>query len=448
MPRHTPLLALSVVLAACVLLPAAAKPAESARCPSGAVRAVIAGKTVCLRAGQPCKVSLNRQYHRYGFHCHTGRLTRKKPTPPPAPKPLTLSVAGSPEMVFDWTTNRCEESDIPDLAARAFRDAAGQVQLIASHYVTRLSIGSDLNHVRHDCSVVFDSHRNPDPSAFDDAEWIAATYTPDGRTVYAFVHDEYQGNTHPGQCPSGDYGRCWWNTVTSAVSADGGRSYVHSTPPALIATYPYRYVPDRGTFGAMMPSNIVRNNRDGYYYALIYVKEQPQGAPNTNHLCLIRTNDLADPASWRGWSGGTTFSTTFIDPYRSSANPAEHVCRGVSPDALRDFPLGSLTYIADANQWLLVGVGGEGDGFYYSTSSDLINWAPRKLFVTAAAPWTYKCGGPDPVHYPSVLDPTSTSRNFDTAARTAYLYYTQFHSENCQLGLDRDLVRMPVTIRP
>jgi len=424
----------------------AGRAATAAACKAGSVPAVIQRKRVCLKVGQRCKRALDHKYHRYGFHCHTDRLTRKQPEPPPAPKPVAVSVAGTPETVFDWTTSRCERWDIPDLSARAFRDANGQVQLVASHYATRVSVGPDVNHLRHDCGVVFGSHRNPDPAAYDDAEWIGATYTLDGSTVYAFVHDEYEGNTHPGQCPSGDYGKCWWNTVTSAASNDGGRSYAHSTPPALVATYPYRYVPDRGSFGAMMPSNIVQNSRDGFYYALIYVKEQRQGAPNTNHLCLVRTKDLADPSAWRAWSGGTSFSTSFIDPYRSTANPADHLCRAVSPDALRDFPLGSLTYVADADQWLLVGVGGEGDGFYYSTSTDLINWAPRKLFLAATSPWTYKCGGADPVHYPSVLDPASTSRNFETTGKNAYLYYTQFHTQNCQQGPDRDLVRVPITI--
>ena len=51
-------------------------------CPKGSVSARIAGKRTCLKAGQTCKRTLDRQYHRYGFHCHTGGLTRSKPKPP------------------------------------------------------------------------------------------------------------------------------------------------------------------------------------------------------------------------------------------------------------------------------------------------------------------------------------------------------------------------------
>lgn len=55
--------------------------AASKPCSRGAVPARIAGKHVCLRLGQRCKRRLDRQYHRYGFHCHaTGRLTKPRPT--------------------------------------------------------------------------------------------------------------------------------------------------------------------------------------------------------------------------------------------------------------------------------------------------------------------------------------------------------------------------------
>lgn len=44
---------------------AAAKP-----CSAGYKHAVIGGAHKCLRRGQFCARSLDRQYHRYGYHCH------------------------------------------------------------------------------------------------------------------------------------------------------------------------------------------------------------------------------------------------------------------------------------------------------------------------------------------------------------------------------------------
>jgi streptogramin lyase len=58
-----------------------------ARCASGAVAATIDGKRACLRRGQRCRLRLDRQYHRYGFHCHTGRLTGGPEPGQPAPGP-------------------------------------------------------------------------------------------------------------------------------------------------------------------------------------------------------------------------------------------------------------------------------------------------------------------------------------------------------------------------
>ncbi len=50
---------------AAVAMPIAAKP-----CSSGWTHATINGSHKCLRRGQFCARAADRQYHRYGFHCH------------------------------------------------------------------------------------------------------------------------------------------------------------------------------------------------------------------------------------------------------------------------------------------------------------------------------------------------------------------------------------------
>ncbi len=326
--------------------------AAANRCRRGAVPARIAGKRVCLKVGQRCKRRLERQYRRYGFHCGaTGRLTRWKPPPPP-PRSINISAAGPPQVVFDWTTDRCEDLDIPDLPARAFRDADGRVQLISAHFINRRFVGADLDHVTHDCSVILGSALNPDPAAFDEHEWIAAPYTPDGKTVYALIHDEYHGWEHPGQCMNTTYDeKCWYNAITLAVSSDGGRTYADYPSPRLVASVPYRYVPGDGPVGVFTPSNIVHNAQDGYYYALVYVNVRQSYIGN----CLIRTKNLFEPGSWRAWSGGTTFTMTFVDPYGPNPSPADHLCAPMSRQEPRDLQPNSLTYSTEARQWLLVG---------------------------------------------------------------------------------------------
>ena len=46
-------------------------PAAAAKaCSSGWSHAVIGGAHKCLRAGQFCARGSDREYHRYGYHCH------------------------------------------------------------------------------------------------------------------------------------------------------------------------------------------------------------------------------------------------------------------------------------------------------------------------------------------------------------------------------------------
>jgi hypothetical protein len=359
-----------------------------------------------------------------------------------------VEITGLEETVFDWSQSACAPDDIPDLPARAFRDAQGRVHLIASHYTNRSMTGPDLDHLTRDCSVIMASHYNPDPATFDDREWLSSTYTLDGKKVFALVHDEYQGHTHPGRCPSGEYFECWYNAVTLAVSTDGGLSFGHAPPPGhLVASIPYPYVSDSGPAGIFQPSNIVRNAADDHYYALLRVqqhRDQPQGT------CVMRTTDLADPKSWRAW-GGSAFDVRFIDPYLElDKAPQEQICQPVSYDEIQ-LMVESLTFNTHFDKFLLVGTAVERDregdtvsGIYYSTSGDLIDWTPRKLIVEVESRQTYQCGDPDPIAYPSVLDPDSSSRNFETTGKRAYLYFTRFNYEACKETSDRNLVRVPV----
>lgn len=43
-------------------------------CSAGYTHAIIGGAHKCLRRGQYCAKRYDGTYHRYGFHCHTGRL--------------------------------------------------------------------------------------------------------------------------------------------------------------------------------------------------------------------------------------------------------------------------------------------------------------------------------------------------------------------------------------
>lgn len=358
-----------------------------------------------------------------------------------------VALVSDEQTVFDYTEDACSPIDIPDAPARAFRDANEQVRLIASHYVTRAMVGPSLDAVRHDCRRVMVSDLDGDPARFDDREWITAPYTRDGRTVHALVHNEYQGHKHPGKCPSEDYLNCWYNSITLARSTDGGRTFTHAAPPRhLVASVPYRYEPDAGPFGLFQPSNIVRGAEDGLYYALIHAEAFGAQRGGT---CVMRTARLDRPGSWRAWDG-SGYNVRFADPYRSRGEGG-HLCAPVSFPEIVGMTQ-SLTYNTYLDKYVLVapagarlpGKRGVVWGFYYSTSDDLIDWTPRQLIRETVLTNQYQCGDPNPVAYPSLLDPDSPSRNFETTGRRPWLYFTRFHYKRCRNILNRDLVRVRV----
>lgn len=57
------------------------------KCEAGSRHAIVAGRHECLRAGRRCTARYDRQYHRYGFHCHSGTLRRAAAPPPQQRKP-------------------------------------------------------------------------------------------------------------------------------------------------------------------------------------------------------------------------------------------------------------------------------------------------------------------------------------------------------------------------
>jgi hypothetical protein len=359
-----------------------------------------------------------------------------------------ITPTGPEQIVFDWTTQQCEPDGIPDLPARAFRDASNNVHLILQHWVNHQFVGPSLNSVALNCSVTMASSYNADPALYNDREWIASPYTIDGTTVYALMLDEYLGATHTGMCTKGP-GYCRMGAVTLGTSTNSGASYTHTAAPSqLAAAIPYKYTRDVPSYGITSPSNIIKAY-DGFYHtflrALPFQSQQPGS-------CDMRTKTLGDPKSWRAWDG-TGYNVQFINPYTSSAPPEQHVCTPVDYGDISTMTE-SLTFNTWLGQYLLVGatskyddaLGREVNGFYYSTSGDLTHWSPRQLLMEAVVPWSYAgCGDADPVQYPSLLDPNSPSRNFETTGRTMNLYFVRDHyNQYCNQTLDRDLVRIPI----
>ena len=483
-----------------------------------------------------------------------------------------------------------------DLPVRAFRDAEGLIQLNLSYTTNYRLIGEDLDSLKTDCQVTLRSDLDHDPSHFKYSEWIGSTYTPDGKTVYALVHNEFYGDeasgwyasrdfsrdqgrndwqyqgwdgstyadmrydashdrwqgsrplcqigpnwSHPDRgcepsrtwvspidgtvtvsgvardlapgggdgvlvkvlkgeselwsatiengdeeghpfslevavhagdeihfrvnargdadfdttffnpkvnlvadpCPSGKRELCTMYAVTFAKSTDGGKTFIQASPPDhVVAVLPVPYEPDGGVFGMWQPSNIVKSPEDGYYYATLQLDDNRAGRVWEQGMCVMRTQTLDDPGSWRAWDG-EGFNMRFVDPYlEPDVRPLEHTCAFVSHENVGALSY-NLTYNSFFGKYLAVGhaVNEPIPGFYYSLSDDLIHWTPKKLLMAIDLAQNTSWQTPY-FAYPSLVDPDSPSRNFDITGQTPYLYFTRVNALSPQL--DFDLLRVQV----
>jgi hypothetical protein len=348
---------------------------------------------------------------------------------------------GVPETIRDWEKNRCSNFDTPDTPPRAYRDAEGLVHFFSTESEFREYTGPSLDTVTYNCRVIHKSAENDKFENFEDRQWFAATYTLDGNTVYALVHNEYHGHLRSTVCPSRSYANCWGNVLTLAVSHDRGRSFQQQKPPNnLVAMPPFRYVGDFGRpTGYFQPSNIVHLN--GFYYALF---KATQFFQQKNGVCLMRTDRLDDPRSWRGWDG-SGFSVQFINPYNSDiVEPSGHVCTPLKAKLLtmggiaRDETSGAFVLVMQGEMSKSSGI--RTSGIWATSSYNLIEWsAPILVWADAAG-----AGSPPTDVDPALLDISSGSRNFETFKDRPYVYFVRFSPSG--RPYNRKLMRVPVRI--
>jgi len=354
---------------------------------------------------------------------------------------LRLELTGPPVAAVPSARPGCDALDIPDAPARAIRLATGEVQLYATHFLNRIDSGADLLHVEHRCPVVMAGAGDDDPAAYNDRAWIASPWTQDGRTIWAVVHNEFQGHRRPALCPTRRYMDCWYNALTAAVSRDGGRKFQRLPGRPLVAALPYRY--DQlgpGHHGYFNPSNIVTLAGAQYMFAFATAARAQRDGN-----CLLRTTAVGAPDSWRGWDG-SAFRVEFADPYARPVQPEAHVCVPVGQGRLR-WPVTSLVRHMPSGLFIAVMQNGaRGGGIYYATSPDLLQWSGPALLLPAIGLGAWTCADPAPIAYPSLLDPAAADRSFETVGVAPVLFATRFNVRNCKADVDRELVRWNVHI--
>lgn len=357
---------------------------------------------------------------------------------------LTIELVGTPTVVFDSARDGCAPDSFPDINARAFRDADGRTIVYALHDDNRPLVGPDLDHLKPDCHVALASPERPEPARYEDRNFVAATWTEDGRAVGALVHHEYHADQF-GRCTARGDLACWYNTILAYRSKNGGLDFSRLDEP-VVAAAPFRQDVEQGRHrGFFNPSNIVagigRNER--WRYALISTTGW-DGQRYGN--CLFHT---ADPKTgdWRAWDG-RGFTIRYDDPYE----PGSHVpkpCRTIGPFT---FPVGSVVLHAPSRTYVALFQAKAGgafplSGFYAATSRDLLHWSDPRIVMASATLFDDLCrAGPSIVAYPALLDPTSRSRNYDTTGDAPELFFVRIAADKCQTG-QRLLLRQRLSIR-
>lgn len=367
------------------------------------------------------------------------------------PPTVSFSSAGTTQTVYDYSTMQCIAGDYPDAGTRAFRDAAGNVHLIATNSTNRQMVGTTLDTVTKQCPIIYQNDDSADPSQFDSQGWLESFYTLDGNTIYGYVSLDYHPYYHPTapQCAGSPTNQsCWYSNIIQAKSTDGGQSFV-SPPPGQARFVAGAAVPLNtsytSTVGALIPTNIISVN--GAYYMLLGVAAY---TGTSNGECLLQTTNLDDPTSWRAWDG-TGFNIQFVDPYTTSGIVvAQHECTPIDPTHLTAYAR-SLMVLMNGSTPAGYMVSMETSlGVVASTSSDLIHWSAPTVVVSGFTAAPGSCSDSNPLtgtfyYYPSFLDSGSTS-NFNTinlGGTTSYVYMTQWI--NCPTNT-RNLVRVPVTV--
>jgi hypothetical protein len=364
----------------------------------------------------------------------SGRFQLPGPKWPPDP-PTPAFPDGPPVAVFDTRKDSCELTDIPDDAARAFRDDKGITHLIASHSVTRAGLGPTLETAKHNCQIVFKSHHDANPADFDDYTWLTQFYSIDGKKVVALGHMEYHGWEHPGMCASkSDTATCWYNVSTFFMSTDGGYHFAAPKPPAnYLVGLPAKYEPNKGPEGYSADQNILKVG--DWYYSAVYSWAWPPGCGNgkgqqaclvPDATCPIRTANILDPTSWRGFDG-KDFTVTFVDPYKGPvANPRAHVCAPVPYlDYANAINIHEPSHLFVATLWNQ-GSGGFGvPGVYFSTSTDFIHWSKPALAMTLNQMLRREPEGNWSYAYFSLIDPRASDLSYATITDHPYLYYVR-----------------------
>jgi hypothetical protein len=345
--------------------------------------------------------------------------------------------------VFSYPKDSCmvkyknEWGDRADMAARAFIDHEGNIQLYSGYFDMFRMTGKSLDSLKRVCgtngngAVMYSAH---DSNYFNhrSREWLQAFYTKNGKDVAAVASVDWNGwwySNHPTCKDLKNAGniKCWWNKLTAFRSKDGGKTFTPSTgskpnkPLAHPPGNPHVNPANSDRTGFFSVSNILKDPKSGHYF--FYTTVKGVGAQK-NGVCLFRAwngSDLSNPNSWHSYSQeGVTH------PSRTQACNPIRMPKGQGGTRF----IGYSTYY---EKYILISGGTDKEGFYFALSDSLIDWPQNETYFVPF----YKG---HTLYYMSLIDPNYSNevkkikeseaarkerRNFDVVGQKPWLFFVQ-----------------------
>jgi hypothetical protein len=158
---------------------------------------------------------------------------------------------------------------------------------------------------------------------------------------------------------------------------------------------------------------------------------------NLAGLCLIRAANPLRFADWHVWDGtGFALQLPTVNQLQQYTG---QLCTPVNSlfisSMIRHEPSGVyIGLYSIANEYW--------HGVYYTLSHDLLHRTEQKMFYATDS----TCANLIEITYPPILGLASKSLILDTIGNTAQLFFTLTQLDNCQETINRDSLRIAVTI--
>lgn len=210
----------------------------------------------------------------------------------------------------------------------------------------------------------------------------------------------------------------FYATVGLATSSDHGRTWTRQGAIIAGADPKPTVAPTDAGFGALIPTAIVAHGYIYVYYTDYVVPPSPDPSPTPGLIMVARSpvSSAGAPGSWLKFYHGSFVNDALANTPGTPIVAASPLSGCTPPERQA-----GITYNDFLGLYLLTMTCDQ--GWYFSTSSDLVTWSEPVQFYQAPFPNNTLADGQEFDWYPTLYSPGAKSPA--TTHRTGYVYYTK-----------------------